>query len=112
MSSRKIGRRKFIKGASSAVIGLATAPFWNPNLTFAETEKQATPQYRALGKTGLKVTAVSMGVMNCTDPAVLRRAFGSWHQFFRYCTRLHGRQERRNGGQGISGKARQSGHTD
>ena len=29
MSSKKIGRRKFIKGASSAVLGLAAAPFWN-----------------------------------------------------------------------------------
>ncbi len=82
MSSRKIGRRKFIKGASSAVLGLATAPFWNANLTFAETEKAGTPQFRTLGKTGLKVTAVSMGVMNCTDPAVLRRASDLGINFF------------------------------
>ncbi|MGO9121419.1 MAG: aldo/keto reductase, partial [Desulfomonilaceae bacterium] len=82
MSSRKIGRRKFIKGASSAVLGLATAPFWNANLTFAETEKAGTPQYRTLGNTGLKVTAVSMGVMNCTDPAVLRRASDLGINFF------------------------------
>ena len=82
MISKKIGRRKFIKGASSAVLGLATAPFWNANLSFADTEKAGTPQYRTLGKTGLKVTAVSMGVMNCTDPAVLRRAFDLGINFF------------------------------
>jgi len=82
MISKKIGRRKFIKGASSAFIGLATAPLMNFNLSFAETEKQATPQYRTLGRTGLKVTAVSMGVMNCTDPSVLRRAFDLGINFF------------------------------
>ena len=39
MSSKKMGRRKFIKGASSAFIGLATAPLMNFNLSFAETEQ-------------------------------------------------------------------------
>ncbi len=82
MSSSKIGRRRFIKGASSAVIGLATAPLMNFNLAFGETAKQATPLYRTLGKTGLKVTAVSMGVMNCSDPAVLRRALDLGINFF------------------------------
>src|SRR5208283_1749437 len=82
MSSKKMGRRKFIKGASSAFLGLAAAPLMNFDLAFAETEKQAKPQYRTLGKTGLKVTAVSMGVMNCTDPAVLRRAFDLGINFF------------------------------
>ena len=82
MSSKKMGRRKFIKGASSAFIGLAAAPLMNLNLSFAETEKQASPQYRTLGRTGLKVTAVSMGVMNCSDPAVVRRAFDLGINFF------------------------------
>ena len=82
MSSKKIGRRKFIKGASSAVLGLAAAPFWNADLSFADTEKTVTPQYRTLGRTGLKVTAVSMGVMNCSDPAVLRRALDLGINFF------------------------------
>ena len=45
MSSRKIGRRKFIQGASSAVLGLAAAPFLNANPTFADTEKTVTPEY-------------------------------------------------------------------
>jgi uncharacterized protein len=79
MNSKKIGRRNFIKGASSAVLGLTAAPFWNANLSFAEA---GAPQYRTLGKTGLKVTAVSMGVMNCSDPAVLRRAFDLGINFY------------------------------
>ena len=79
MNSKKIGRRNFIKGASSAVIGLAAAPFWNANLSLAQA---GAPQYRTLGKTGLKVTAISMGVMNCSDPAVLRRAFDLGINFY------------------------------
>ncbi len=82
MSSRKIGRRKFIKGASSAVLGLAAAPFLNVNPSFADTEKAVTPEYRTLGKTGLEVTAVSMGVMNCSDPTVLHRAFDLGVNFY------------------------------
>ena len=39
MNSRKIGRRKFIQGASSAVLGLAAAPFLKVNPCFAGTEK-------------------------------------------------------------------------
>jgi uncharacterized protein len=82
MSSRKVGRRKFIQKASSAVLGLAAAPFLNANPTFADTEKTVTPEYRTLGTTGLKVTAISMGVMNCSDPAVLRRAFDLGVNFY------------------------------
>jgi len=82
MFSKKIGRRKFIKGASSALLGMATTPFWNANLSFGKTEKSSTLEYRTLGKTGLKVTAVSMGVMNCSDPAVLQRAFDLGINFY------------------------------
>jgi aryl-alcohol dehydrogenase-like predicted oxidoreductase len=82
MFSKKIGRRKFIKGASSALLGMATTPFWNANLSFGKTEKSSLLEYRTLGKTGLKVTAVSMGVMNCSDPAVLQRAFDLGINFY------------------------------
>jgi len=82
MSLKKMGRRKFIKGASSAVLGLAAAPLCKVNLSFADTEKTGAVQYRTLGKTGLKVTAVSMGVMNCSDPAVVHRAFDLGINFY------------------------------
>ena len=82
MNAKKIGRRKFIKGASSAVLGLAAAPFWNVNGFAASAEGSGTTQFRTLGRTGLKVTAVSMGVMNCSDPAVLRRAFDLGVNFY------------------------------
>jgi len=71
-----------MKGASSAVLGLAAAHFWKVDSSFADRKKAVTPEYRTLGKTGLRVTAVSMGVMNCSDPAVLHRAFDLGINFY------------------------------
>ena len=95
MNSRKIGRRKFIQGASSAVLGLAAAPFLKVNPCFAGTEKVVTPEYRTLGKTGLRVTAVGMGVMNCSDPAVVARAYDLGVNFFDTARRYMGGEMRK-----------------
>jgi aryl-alcohol dehydrogenase-like predicted oxidoreductase len=75
MFSKEMGRRKFIHNMSSAFLGVVTGRFWDVDLSFAKTEKEPILEYRTLGKTGMKVTVVSMGVMNCTDPSVLHRAF-------------------------------------
>ena len=64
------------------VLGLAAGPFVNAHSSTANPDKTTTPEYRDLGKTGLKVSAVSMGVMNCSDPAVLRRAFDLGINFY------------------------------
>jgi hypothetical protein len=82
MSSEDIGRRKFIKGISSALLGMAVSPVLNPVSSSAKTEKGSPLEYRTLGKTGLKVTVVGMGVMNCSDPAVLARAFDLGINFY------------------------------
>jgi len=81
MFSEKMGRRKFMRDMSSAFLGVMSSPFWS-NLPLAHAEKKPVPEYRTLGKTGLKVTAVSMGVMNCSDPAVLLRAFDLGINFY------------------------------
>ena len=60
---------------SSGLFGMAVTPALKPISSLAKTEKGPVLEYRTLGKTGLKVTTVSMGVMNCSDPAVLLRAF-------------------------------------
>jgi len=104
MSSKKIGRRKFIKAASSTVLGLAAAPLWNANLSFAGTDRAVTPQYRTLGKTGLKVTAVSMGVMNCSDPAVVLRAYDLGVNFFDTARRYMGGRNEEMVGKALRGK--------
>jgi aryl-alcohol dehydrogenase-like predicted oxidoreductase len=82
MSSENIGRRKFIKRISSTLLGMAVSPVLKPVSSFAKTEKAQPLQYRTLGKTELKVTVVGMGVMNCSDPAVLLRAFDLGINFY------------------------------
>jgi len=82
MSSEKIGRRKFIKRVSATLAGIAATPFLKPTSLFAKTEKGLPLEYRTLGKTGLKVTVVGMGVMNCSDPAVVLRAFDLGINFY------------------------------
>jgi aryl-alcohol dehydrogenase-like predicted oxidoreductase len=81
MLSEKMGRRKFIRNMSSALLGVVSSPFWS-GLPLANAEKKPVLEYRTLGKTGLKVTTVSMGVMNCSDPAVLNRAFDLGINFY------------------------------
>jgi aryl-alcohol dehydrogenase-like predicted oxidoreductase len=82
MSSIELGRRRFIQTLSSVLIGIGSSRFFKAGLSFATSEKAPNPEYRTLGKTGLKVTTVSMGVMNCSDPAVLRRAFDLGINFY------------------------------
>jgi aryl-alcohol dehydrogenase-like predicted oxidoreductase len=53
-----------------------------PDHSFAKIEKGSALEYRTLGKTGLKVTVVGMGVMNCSDPAVVLRAFDLGINFY------------------------------
>ena len=94
MFPEKIGRRKFLKRVSSALLGIATVPVWKASLASEKTEKTPAVEYRTLGKTGLKVTAVSMGVMNCSDPAVLLRAFDLGINFYDTADcYMHGRNE-------------------
>jgi aryl-alcohol dehydrogenase-like predicted oxidoreductase len=82
MFSEKIGRRRFLKRVSSVLLGIATVPIWKASPALEKSEKTPALEFRTLGKTGLKVTAVSMGVMNCSDPAVLLRAFDLGINFY------------------------------
>ncbi|OGP73051.1 MAG: hypothetical protein A2V86_17185 [Deltaproteobacteria bacterium RBG_16_49_23] len=82
MSSKEMERRRFIKTMSSALIGIGVSRLFKAESSFATSEKKPNLEYRTLGKTGLKVTAVSMGVMNCSDPAVLQRAFDLGINFY------------------------------
>jgi aryl-alcohol dehydrogenase-like predicted oxidoreductase len=94
MLSKKMERRKFLKNMSSALLGMATAYVWRADPSLAKTEKTPNLEYRTLGRTGLKVTVVSMGVMNCSDPAVLHRAFDLGINFYDTADcYMHGRNE-------------------
>jgi aryl-alcohol dehydrogenase-like predicted oxidoreductase len=63
-------------------MGFMTSRLWSVNPSHATTQKTPSLEYRTLGRTGLKVTAVSMGVMNCSDPAVLLRAYDLGINFY------------------------------
>jgi aryl-alcohol dehydrogenase-like predicted oxidoreductase len=94
MLSKTMGRRKFIKTISSTLLGIATLNIMRVRSSLGKSEKMPSLEYRTLGKTGLKVTTVSMGVMNCSDPAVLHRAFDLGINFYDTADcYMHGRNE-------------------
>jgi uncharacterized protein len=64
-------RRSFIK---KSVAGLAGAAVLPSAISNAETPKKKKTILRTLGKTGLKVPIVSMGVMNADNPNLVRAA--------------------------------------
>src|SRR4030043_593412 len=94
MLSKRMGRRKFIKTISSTLLGIAAPNILKVRSSLGKSEKATNLEYRTLGKTGLKVTAVSMGVMNCSDPTVLLRAFDLGINFYDTADcYMHGRME-------------------
>jgi len=82
MATERIGRRRFIKRMSSTLLGMTVAQGLSPFPSFGKSDEAPSLTYRTLGRTGLKVTPVGMGVMNCSDPAVLLRAFDLGINFF------------------------------
>ena len=82
MLSKMMGRRKFIKTISSTLLGIAAPNILKVRSSLGKSQKMPNLEYRNLGKTGLKVTTVSMGVMNCSDPAVVHRAFDLGINFY------------------------------
>jgi aryl-alcohol dehydrogenase-like predicted oxidoreductase len=94
MLSKPMGRRKFIKTISSTLLGIAAPNIMRVRSSLGKSERMSSLEYRTLGKTGLKVTTVSMGVMNCSDPAVLHRAFDLGINFYDTADcYMHGRNE-------------------
>jgi predicted aldo/keto reductase-like oxidoreductase len=69
---KNLDRRSFIRtgitGAASVAVGSSTAFAMSPRTEGAETI------YRTLGKTGLKVPIVSMGVMRADNPNLVKAA--------------------------------------
>jgi len=80
--SKMMERRKFIKTISSTLLGIAAPNILKVRPSLGKSEKTPNLEYRTLGRTGLKVTVVSMGVMNCSDPTVLHRAYDLGINFY------------------------------
>ncbi|MCX6570038.1 MAG: aldo/keto reductase [Candidatus Aminicenantes bacterium] len=61
----------------AAVKAAALGSTDTPGTGVAEAQSQAKPIVRTLGKTGLRIPVVSMGVMNADNPAVVQAALDS-----------------------------------
>ena len=80
MRKKLIGRRDFMKSSLAAFGGLFLLP---PNgikqeVKVAEAKgKERKFAYRILGRTGIKLPVINMGVMNTNNPNLVRAAFDS-----------------------------------
>lgn len=73
-------RRNFIKGGVAGMAGLTIIPAWlRGNSPKEEKNKEQTRKiiHRTLGKTGIRVPVVSMGVMNADNPKLVEAALNS-----------------------------------
>ena len=94
MKKNGVNRRDFLRlsataGAGAFLLPDASAASLNPSVT-----KQSNDfPVRTLGRTGIKIPIVSMGVMRADNPNVVRAAYNSGITFF---DTAHGYQEGRN----------------
>ena len=90
MDTKKISRREFITETGVTLAGtgvllsqLGSHPAFGATTAPQEKKKAEQPMaYRTLGKTGLKVSEVSFGVMRLKEPAVLHKAIDLGVNFF------------------------------
>lgn len=78
MSKKGMRRRDFLK---SAVAGLGGLAYLGANAKSSPAEGQEKKEekitYRTLGKTGMKLPVITMGVMNTSNPALVRAALSN-----------------------------------
>ena len=75
-----ISRRNFLSGSISGVVSFGMLGMSEKSKAFIHSKASGFSSenkiiYRTLGKAGIKVPIVSMGVMNTGDTALMRRAF-------------------------------------
>jgi predicted aldo/keto reductase-like oxidoreductase len=76
-SERNLKRRSFLKWGAAGLAGLCVKPAAagpRPGQTPAAPAAREKFVYRTLGKTGIKVPIVSLGVMNCDNPNLVQAA--------------------------------------
>jgi len=78
---KEIDRRSFFSklgfglgGAGLLLRQLGVQPAFGTTPESSEKDKESTMQYRPLGKTGLKVSEISLGAMRLKEPAVMFKA--------------------------------------
>jgi len=88
MASKKkvLSRRDFInRGAGMAslgFLGLAGKKLGSKELITSKTVKKGKINYRQLGKTGIKIPVVNMGVMNSENPELVRKSYEIGVRYF------------------------------
>lgn len=95
MITKNISRREFFAKSSAGVS--AVALYGNPYKQKSNIEKKSDGEiiYRVLGKTGIRLPIISMGVMNADNPAVVKRAYEIGIKHFDTAWRYqNGRNER------------------
>lgn len=76
----KYNRRRFVKTSIAGAAGAAVFPAGFIEAKPAEQDKKII--YRTLGKTGMKVPVISMGVMIANNPALVRAAMDKGITFY------------------------------
>jgi predicted aldo/keto reductase-like oxidoreductase len=89
MREKQLTRRRFLKDltltctySTFGVHTLAARNVWGKTPKGAGSKESATMEYRTLGKTGLKISALSFGVMRLSEPAVLFQALDMGINYF------------------------------
>ncbi len=89
MTKRKLTRRQFLKdvgitcACGDLLIGtIASQSAFANQRNIVSTKISPEMEYRELGRTGLKVSALSFGVGRLTDPTLLRQALDMGVNFF------------------------------
>ena len=90
-----INRRNFLKMSAVAGVGATFLPtgLSAESLKVTDSKEENEIPVRTLGRTGIQLPILSMGVMRADNPAVLRAAYNSGIKFF---DTAHGYQEGRN----------------
>jgi predicted aldo/keto reductase-like oxidoreductase len=92
MKDRNVNRRDFIRLSATAGAGALLIPNTASATTASATQKVEIP-VRTLGKTGLQIPILSMGVMRADNPNIVRAAYDSGITHF---DTAHGYQNGRN----------------
>jgi predicted aldo/keto reductase-like oxidoreductase len=96
----QVSRRKFIASSLTCVASAGLMAVTPRSIMGQDTEPETTEQtkgepiYRTLGRTGIKVPIVSMGVMNAGNPEVVKAAYEAGVRHFDTAARYqYGRNE-------------------
>lgn len=111
MGRRLIGRRGFMKSTLVGVGGLFALPSMNNTQEIRTVESKGKEKkfvYRTLGKTGLKLPVINMGVMLTDNPNLIRTALDSGVQLLDTSHAYMGGRNEETIGEVLKGRPRDS----